>query len=210
MSSIINDIKDHLPLYLTMSAKDGMLKALKDDFPNKINYYTDQRKDDFLQGDGWGNLDVLRISDSNNLERKSTKGIILSNSCDISTENKRQIPPKYVFAPIIKLSRYKAQLQKDNAEFNSIEAKIESIKKQQVTSIFYLPEGGPLEEDYIAILDDLHSVTLNSDGMSGKTKFFTLSQIGFFMFLFKLSIHFCRFHENVFRDGIVTETQIQT
>ena len=30
-----------------------------------------------------------------------------------------------------------------------------------------------------------------------KEKLYTLSQEGFWVFLIKLSIHFCRFHENV-------------
>lgn len=196
-SNLAEDIKNHLPYYLSSEAKEGILKALKD-FPEKINYYTTLHENDFLQGDGWDSLDVVHIE---KLDKKSTKGILLSNSCDISTQNVRTIPARVVFAPIIPLSKYERLLHLQINDAPSVTAKINSIKKQHVTSIFYLPKGGELSEDYIAILDDLHNLPLNIiDKKTIKKKYFTLSQTGFFMFLLKLSIHFCRFHENVLRD----------
>lgn len=197
MSKISEDIKDHLPYYLSKEAKDGILKALKD-FPEKLNYYTIYHQNDFLQGDGWDSLDVVNIE---HLEKKATKGILLSNSCDISVENTRALPARVVFAPIIPLKKYENLLQQKISDQASITAKMDAIKRQHVTSIFYLPKGGSLAEDYIALLDDLHNLPINSIAENkSKYKYFTLSQVGFFMFLLKLSIHFCRFHENVLRD----------
>lgn len=196
MSKISDDIKNHLPYYLSSEGKDEILRALKD-FPDNINYYTILHKEDFLQGDGWDSLDIVHIE---KLQKKSIKGILLSNSCDISPENKRTTPPRVIFAPIISLAKYEEKLR-SHIDSAAITAKINSIKKQHVTSIFYLPKGGELSEDYIALLDDLHNVPLELlTKKETKKKYFTLSQVGFFMFLLKLSIHFCRFHENVLRD----------
>ena len=154
MSITVEDIKEYLPYYLSQEAKEGLVKALKD-FPDNMAYYTAKHQDDLLQGDGWNSLDIINIE---NAERKSIKGIILSNSCDISPENTRDFPARIVFAPIFPLSRYSTLLAQSGIEPNKISSKINSIKLQKVTSLFYLPKGGCLESDHIAHLDDLHSL----------------------------------------------------
>jgi hypothetical protein len=197
MDITVEDIKEYIPYYLTQEAKEGLVKALKD-FPEKMNYYTSKHQDDLLQGDGWNNLDIINIETA---EKKSIQGIILSNSCDISSENTRDIPVHIVFAPIIPLSIYEDLLAKNGIAPDKVSSKINSIKLQKVTSLFFLPKGGYLESDYIAVLDDLHTLPVQLFyKKTDRKKQFTLSQAGFYLFLFKLSIHFCRFHENVFRD----------
>ncbi len=196
MDITAEDIKEHIPYYLTQADKDGLIKALKD-FPDKMNYYTTKHQDELLQGDGWNSLDIINLETT---ERKSIKGIILSNSCDISPENPRDIPARIVFAPIIPLSLYKDLLSQKDIKAEKISSKISSIKQQKITSLFYLPKGGCLNSDYIAVLDDLHTIPAHYFyKKTDRKKEFTLSQAGFYLFLLKLSIHFCRFHENVFR-----------
>jgi hypothetical protein len=81
-----------------------------------------------------------------------------------------------------------------------INDKLTSIRKQRITSLFYLPRGGGLDADHIAVLDDLHAIPLATFLEEGeRRKLFTLGQMGFYLFLFKLSIHFCRFQEGVIR-----------
>jgi len=199
----LEDIKEHIPYYLTQEAKDGLIKELKN-FPDKMNYYTTKHQDGVLQGDGW---DSFSIIDLETAQRKSTKGIILSNSCDINQENYRDIPARIIFAPIIKLSRYEALLTKTVFDPEKISMKMSSIRRQNMTSLFYLPKGGCLESEYIALLDDLHTLPVQLFCKTDeRTKQFTLSQAGFYLFLFKLSIHFCRFHENVLRDNEPQQT----
>lgn len=193
----LEDIKEQIPYYLTREAKEGLVKELNN-FPEKMNYYTAKHQDGLLQGDGWDSFDIIDLETA---ERKSTKGIILSNSCDISHENNRDIPARIIFAPIIKLSQYEALLTKKAINPEKISMKMSSIRRQDMTSLFYLPKGGCLESEYIALLDDLHALPVQLfRKKSDRTKQFTLSQAGFYLFLFKLSIHFCRFHENVLRD----------
>lgn len=196
MGITVEDIKEHIPYYLTQEAKEGLIKALKD-FPEKVNYYTTKHQDELLQGDGWNNLDIISVETA---ERKSIKGIILSNSCDISPENSRDVPARIVFAPIVPLSLYE-NLLTSGIDPKKVSSKVSSIKLQKVTSLFYLPKGGCLESDHIAVLDDLHTLPVQRFCIkTDREKQFTLSQVGFYLFLLKLSIHFCRFHENVFRD----------
>jgi len=196
MSITLEDIKEHIPYYLTQEAKDGLVKALEG-FPWKMNYYTSNYQGEMLQGDGWNSLDIINLQTA---ERKSIKGIILSNSCDISPDNPRDIPAHIVFAPIIPLSLYEGLLVQRGIDPEKLLSKISSIKQQKVTSLFYLPKGGGLESEHIAVLDDLHTLPAHYfNKKNDKKKEFTLSQAGFYLFLLKLSIHFCRFHENVLR-----------
>lgn len=191
-------IHNQIPYYLSDTEKVSLADAFND-FPNNAEYYLDANVPDVdtLQGDGWTSLQIV---DFGSLEQRSIKGIILSNTCDISPENTRGIPARLSFAPIVKLSKYVSLLKASGLQSTAIENKLQSIKAQGITSIFYLPACENLEEDYIALLDDLHSMPAKAFfEMGERKKFFTLSQFGFYIFVFKLSVHFCRFHEGVHR-----------
>ena len=151
----------------------------------------DKYRSDILQGDGWCGLQLFSFEDGKEHE---VRGIVLSNSCDISTDNEHVFTPRIVFAPIIKLSAIEARFKVHQLAEDAIKSRIKSIKNQSVTNIFYLPAGTQLEEDSVAFLDDLHSIHI--DQLFGK-KLFTLSMAGFYLFCYKLSVHFCRLQENV-------------
>jgi hypothetical protein len=85
-------------------------------------------------------------------------------------------------------------------EKSTVEDKLAAIRAQTVSSVFYLPAGGALESEHIAVLDDLHTIPLATfTAEASREKLFTLRQMGFYLFLMKLSIHFCRFQENIAR-----------
>ncbi|MFW8745021.1 hypothetical protein [Mesorhizobium japonicum] len=191
-----SSIQDHIPYYLSQEAKDNLVATLAD-FPRKINYYINKFQDEILQGDGWNSFVVFNYE---NGQKQPIKGILLSNSCDISPDNKRPIPPTYTFAPIVKLSAYTQQLSAAGVSEEQIQNKIIAIKEQTVTTLFYLPKDGNLDEDYVAILSEANSIPSQAFyERKDRQKIFTLSQVGFYLFVFKLSIHFCRFHEEVDR-----------
>jgi hypothetical protein len=189
-------IRDNIPYYLTSEQKAGLLKALND-FPHNINYYFSGYENDVLQGDGWKELKIVSFKTG---QKESIRGIVLSNSCDVSSENKRDIPMNITFAPIIPLSEYRKLLELSGIDPETVKQKISTIIQQKVTNIFYLPAGSNLEQEYLALFGDIHSMPTKAfDEDKNKMKLFTLSQIGFYLFIFKLSIHFCRFHENIAR-----------
>lgn len=160
------------------------------------NYYTRLRADELLQGDGWSGLDIVDVRNGN---RTRVRGITLSNSCDIDRNNRRAMPPHVVFAPLIKLQSFEGRLRAAGLAADKIDDKISAIRKQHITSVFYLPMGANLAEDHIALLDDLHTVPLEMFLSADQPKLFTLSQVGFYLFIIKLSIHFCRFSEGIYR-----------
>lgn len=189
-------IQDHLPYYLTREQKDGLVKALAS-FPRPIDYYINQYLTEMLQGDGWSGLEVIRFEDG---ARTRIKGIVLSNSCDIDPNNKRDFPARVVFAPIIKLNKYAELLLANGVSQGQIESRFQTIREQKVTSMFYLPKGFELDDEYVALLDDVHTIPARAfDLIEERKKLFTLSLVGFYLFLLKLSVHFCRFHEEVAR-----------
>lgn len=79
-------------------------------------------------------------------------------------------------------------------DFISIET---SLKKQEITDMFFLPKESTLKVDCIALLNQ--SISIPYIATKETTKKITLSQIGFYLLLFKLSVHYCRFHEGVDR-----------
>lgn len=130
-------IKDQIPYYLSQKAKEHLAKAL-DRFPRQIDYYTDLYKEEFLQGDCWTSVDVLRFEDG---AKKSIRALLVSNSCDVAPENKRDLPAKLSFASMVKLERYVDLLKNAGLDQKQIEAKVVAIKEQRVTSLVYFPKG---------------------------------------------------------------------
>jgi hypothetical protein len=190
--------ESQIPYYLTGEKRAGLKKALKDFQVNTpIEYYLNKYPNELLQGDGWRGLELLVFQ---NAERRMVKGVILSNTCDVSIENARSLSSKIIFCPLIKLSNYKKQLNESGISDNKVHDKLKAIRDQHVSTIFYLPQGSGLRDEHIIFLDDIYSLPSDSfQANTGKSKLFTLSMIGFYLFIFKLSIHFCRFHEEVDR-----------
>src|SRR5262249_8782499 len=167
-------------------------------FPENRSFYSSYRaaEDEFLQGDGWRGLRVIEF---HSLERKVVSGLILSNSCDISVENRRILTPTILFAPIIRLKAYQDLLMSKGQAQEKVSAITESIRKQRTTSIFYLPSEGGDAPERLAVLDDIHGHPLDDFVGSEKSRLFVLNQFAHYLLLFKISIHFSRMVENIER-----------
>jgi len=76
-----------------------------------------------------------------------------------------------------------------------------AIKRQEITNAFYLPKKEHIIEESIVLLDNVNSCKVDyftERGIKG-IRLFTLSDYGFYLFIFKLSIHFTRVREDVER-----------
>jgi hypothetical protein len=149
-----------------------------------------------LQGDAWRQLHLRNFETG---EKALVNGVVLSNTCDVAPDNKRDLPSNIVFAPLVALSAYERLLDNAGVSKQSISDKMNAIRRQRVTNLFYVPAGGALEAEHIVLLDDIHTMPAKAFEVHSSTKIFTLSQAGFYLFILKLSIHFCRFHENLAR-----------
>ena len=198
-------LEQQIPYYLTAADKQVLISELNaiasggtaDYF---LNISQDSFKANMLQGDGWTGFQLFLF---NTGERRSVRGLVLSNSCDVDPANPRTVPSRVIFTPLVKLAMYRNLLEASGIERNRVKEKIKYIKAQRTTNVFYLPAGGPLEEDYIVRFDEVHSMPVAAhvhDG--GRQKLFTLSNTGFYMLVLKLSVHFCRLQEQVSRKGM--------
>ncbi|MYB00759.1 hypothetical protein F4X90_13945 [Candidatus Poribacteria bacterium] len=199
MSFDVERLRNQIPFYLTAKPEQKELLHNLESLIRGTNkgYYIsaarDVSDDAVLQGDGRNGLQLYSFEDG---KKHEVRGIVLSNTCDISTDNERVWVPRIIFAPIVKLSAIEARFKVHQLAEDAIKSRIKSIKNQSVTNIFYLPSGARLDEDHVVLLDDLHSMPAGK--LSGE-KLFTLSMAGFYLFSFKLSIHFCRLQENIDR-----------
>ena len=194
-------LKQQIPYYLTADpAKRELINQLSllskgADKGYFIPRSSDPNLGEVLQGDCWTGFQILSFKSGN---RKLISGIVLSNTCDVSPDNQRTLPPNVTFAPIVKVSKLKSRFESLGLQSLQIAAKLDAIKSQSVTSIFYLPADGPFDEPHAVLLDDIHSMPINILAANSQ-KLLTLSMAGFYLFVFKLSVHFCRLQENVDR-----------
>jgi hypothetical protein len=198
-----DEIKLYLPKYLSPSSEKALFDELKQ-FPKNIDsrvYSESVRVESIMyQGDG---IKGLLVTDLPDKEIHPTDALILTNTCDMSLENKRLFPTHICYSPIIKLNKYKNRLiERGVASEEIVEKHIENIKNQKIAQILFLPCGGSLQEDALIFFNRISSCSLryliNDDIV--KIKLFSLSNYGLYLFLFKLSLHFTRIAEGKDRD----------
>ena len=205
MSFDVDTLKDQIPHYLTAEDQQKLIKELKAISSGVGGEYVlsrsrDRFADQMLQGDGWQGFELYSFENS---EVLVVPGVVLSNSCDVAPENPRDVATRVTFAPLAKLATFEHLLYQSGISVPRVEAKLESIKAQKTSNIFYLPAGSShLDHDYVVRLDEAQSVPMSVHGRNeARSKLFTLSDAGFYMLIFKLSVHFCRMQERIQRDA---------
>lgn len=196
-----SDIELFLPKYLSPENYKRLLQEL-DAFPNNIDermYTTSLASDVLYQGDGYNPFPYVELL---HLEKgsKNVKGIILSNTCDISPENYRLYTSSILYAPIVEIEKYSNILLKNGAAKEQVEGHLKAVRKQEVSSILYLPAIHELKES-IVFFDRIMSIDnsfIKREELE-QNRIFSLSDYGFYLLLFKLSVHFSRIQEKVNR-----------
>lgn len=103
----------YLPQYLSDKEQSRLREELSQ-FPmdgTKDTIYTSalQDADYLLQGDGIGMVPYLNFPD---LTIKEVPVLLMSNTCDMSTENKRMNDSRIMYSPIIRLDKYEQLLKR--------------------------------------------------------------------------------------------------
>lgn len=185
-----SDIQKYLPQYLSNDAKEALKNSL-DNFPNNLENMImtedvfNEYKSKLLQSD--------IVECKNIYDGRNAKVMIISNSCDNSSENKRNFPICVSFVVILSLEKMERTFKKNGKDEQSINSQIDAIKKQQVTNMFYLPD------DTVALLDRTMHLDYSKFSEAMINKIASLSNYGFYAFLFKLSYHFTRLREGTQR-----------
>ena len=201
MNKLDEEIKKYLPQYLSEIELNNLRKELEN-FPTdgtKDTVYTIAlaNADYLLQGDGVANLDYINFPD---VVIKPIDVILLSNTCDMSIENKRMNPCRIIYAPILKFDIYARKLR-ESFPSQRVDNHLRDIKAQQISQAMFLPKGGKMDYDGIVFFDRAISIPLSEETMQSMcdNKLFTLSNFGLYLLLLKLSIHFTRIQERIDR-----------
>lgn len=204
MTEWFENFKTYLPKYLSTDAQTKLFAELNQ-FPKNIDnrLYTTRLRDEptLFQGDG---LASLWVADLPNQAIGKTRVMVLSNSCDIAPNNKYLLGPRLLYCPIISLAKLASLLQGQarlSAGFD-LPSYLNTIRQQENSSMFYLPKNDTLGEEAIALLDRINNCDAQAVNVQEllRNRLFTLSDYGFYLFLFKLSLHLTRIREGVARN----------
>lgn len=129
-----------------------------------------------------------------------TPAMILSNTCDITPENIRNANVKQVMlAPIIPLDEYEKDLRKAQIGSDQLRSFLTTLRRQELSNIFYLPPNHRNGKEYMVVLDKAFWQPLNAietiNSNLQQQRFLSLSHWGFYLFLLKISYHWCRLPE---------------
>jgi|SRR5208283_23757 len=192
MSEIFDEIPTYLPKYLSAPETTDLFSELSQ-FPNNIDsrMYTSflEGQSTIYQGDGLSDIWIAELPKG---EIRRARVIVLSNTCDISPNNLRKLGARLLYCPIVRFSSYQSMLSEQNE--TSTRSHLADIRKQRISSMFYLPESQKLGEESIALLDRPNNCALSGINLESviQSRLFTLSMYGWYLFLFKLSIHLSR------------------
>lgn len=197
-----DEIKKYLPQYLSESE----MRSLKDDL-RKFNpdtcqgaFFTSRFNGEpfLMQGDYIGQAPVHNFPAS--LESREVPALIISNTCDMSMDNKRVYSTRIMYVPMMNFDKY-AQNVLRIMEPEKARQHFESLRNQHITGIIYLPTKLELGYDSIGFLDRMVTIPCTQSNIDHliSSRRFTLNNFGFYLLLLKLSMHFSRIQEKINR-----------
>lgn len=209
-------IKRHLPKYLTLEQQEDLFQVVKESFPKgddpSIIYFNIPDDSYFYQGDGLIDIPFASFIKGKYLTNYFY-GIVMSNTCDIAIENERLESSFIQLACIFNLADYIKELEKRNVSKNKIDSFIVDLKNNRISNLFFLPQkkvGNKilLKESFVRFdinttipISDLNKNYNKNYINKNGDRIFSFSNYGFYLFLIKISIHYCRFREGVFRSA---------
>lgn len=202
-----------LPPYLTSDAKERLQNALKQ-FKrdgHDIDYahfypLAPKKETDFLQGDLLSEIPMPYWNqETQSYETVYRDAIIVSNACDLSTDNHRSLNLKQcVLAPLLDFEEYIIDLKSSGYAENKLKTYLNEITHQKISNLLYLPPNPVNQKAYIAQLDKFFWVPVASlNGLKQnieKERITSLSMFGHYLFVVKVSYHLCRLPEEKDRD----------
>ena len=173
-------LKDLFPS-LSESSKDQIKQAIQQLEVNpKLLFQFDNLKLDVYQGDTFSEIQFVTLIDEGKYAKNNLKCMIISHTCDFEKRENILIAPIY---PIDIIKKRFDKLQ------------IDSIKKNFIYDKIFLPY--PTAENGLVVdLNGINSVRKSFiKTLINKNKLYrltTFSQIGFYFFIIKLTVHFLR------------------
>lgn len=185
-----------LPKYLSPEGRQELFDELNR-LPQTHSYFSSEFAEDCLQGDGWMDVPFFDFELGTVIR---CRVLLISNTCDMAQENERALPVRVSYSPLIRVEKFVELLSTNGISSVRIEGIMDAVRNQEISNLFYLPRNGSDGNEYIVQLDNMNSTPPNSFfSDEQKKKIFSLNQVGFWYFLLKLSIHFCRANEGLAR-----------
>ncbi len=199
---------NYLPEYLLETGK-GRIKEGLSQFIDPVergkekvyeNFYLQMQKDHFMQGDLFHSIKTIEWKDeSEDYCSKYTPAMLVSNSCDVAIENERLIDKEALFAPVINLKEYFEELKKAGKSDEQIKTIYSKLKQQEYSNLFYLPADPITTSEYIVFLDNIWwfpaTEVHKKFAKIKEERFLSLTDWAFYLFISKISFHFCRVPE---------------
>jgi hypothetical protein len=196
-----------LPDYLSKAEKGRLLKALEQfqeqgswNNTSYAHFYLSRKPDYFLQGDL---LRGIRQAIWNPITEEFQKiyahALILSNTCDLDATNERVIPKDVVLAPLTPFSDFVEELSLLVTNKTKLATIIQGVKSQTYSNVFYLPSHPQSNQDFVCFFDNAfwfptEELTAYLPNIE-QIRLQSLDYFGYYLFLVKLSYHFCRLPE---------------
>jgi len=215
-SNLAEQLISALPSYLSPENKTRLFADLMDQFPDSTNpnkVYLDLESSNLFQGDCLIDIPFHFILPETGVTTHYCDGIILSNSCDCSQENITVESKNIVFSKIYVLKDY-LNLLRSYPEITDEKIKtfLVNLKSNKISNLFFLPELNKspsliFPESFVRFDETsfLPSSIISKYNYNYKSttefgdRLFSLSQYGFYLLVYKLSLHFCRFREGIER-----------
>jgi hypothetical protein len=190
----------NLPKYLSDDNLDSLFSDLKEfpiDYEKKFYSFYMKKYNDLLQGDGV----KVPYYDINSKITKDIPCMILSNTCSISLENPGNEKSNVLIAPILKLDLFIKELEKKGKK--GISDYINKVKNQKVNDIFFLPKINDNFPEAVVLFSKIINCKNTSIDRNeiDDIKYFTLSNTGFYILLYKISYFFSRMSEGLDRNS---------
>lgn len=165
-----------------------------------IRYFSPNQFDFNLQGDAFDGAPYVVIG-STAVSERSTRVMLLSNTCDMAPENLRDTPLRVAVAPIVRLERFREIFIAEGMPQDAVDEKVAAVRAHRVSKIFFLPRGSGIAEDSVVMFDSIQTMPIDRFEAAHPQKLATLSDRAFWLLAVKLSIHFCRLQEGVARQA---------
>ena len=206
-------IRTYLPKYLTPELNENLFSIVSENFPlsdnSELIYYNNLETDLYYQGDAVVDI-PFSVFSKGEYSTNYLKGVIMSNTCDITSQNERIDSSFIQFSSIFTLQDYIDKLNEKRISQDKIDSFISNLKSNRISNLFYLPKiKDVIDESFIRFdinvtlpINIFENDTYNKEYKSkGGDRLFSFSNYGFYLFLIKLSVHYCRFREGVFRNA---------
>ncbi|MBP8745484.1 MAG: hypothetical protein KBH86_10210 [Syntrophorhabdus sp.] len=190
--------------FIDKTLKEECSDYLKKQVPKGLDHqiYSLKVFESPYQGDIINNFDLVFFQLIDDYQQtqfiENSYCMLLSHTCDINVQDKSS--KSYIsLVPVTDYNDF-AEKRFDGYSEQQWQDFLRSVRENKITNLLYLPDNPPQFKASVVFLDQICSVDpyLLDEALSSKRsqRIASLSHVGFYYFLIKLTYHFARFDES--------------